>query len=93
MRRNPHERVVSPKTVADLKEGEEATILRVKGRGPFRKRLLEMGMVRGTRLRLLGQAPLGDPLEVKVRGYLLALRRAEAREIQVEVLASPDLDP
>ena len=84
--------MTSPKTVADLKEGEEATIVRVDGRGHFRKRLLEMGLVRGTRLRLLGQAPLGDPLEVKVRGYLLALRRAEAREIQVELLVNPDLE-
>ena len=73
-----------PKTVADIQEGQEATIVRVDGRGRFRRRLLEMGLVRGTRLRLLGHAPLGDPLEVKVRGYLLALRRDEAKEIFIE---------
>ena len=47
----------SPKTVVDLKEGQEATIVRVEGRGRFRKRLVEMGLVRGTRLRYVGQAP------------------------------------
>jgi ferrous iron transport protein A len=72
-----------PKTVADLKDGEEATITRVRGNGPFRTRVVEMGLVRGSRLQLVGQAPLGDPLEVKVRGCLLALRRDEARNIEV----------
>ena len=75
------------KTVADLKEGEEATILRVNGRGHLRARILEMGLVRGARLRMLGQAPFGDPLEVKVGGCVLALRRAEAQQIQVETTA------
>lgn len=73
-----------PKTVADLNEGEEGTILRVEASGRFRARLLEMGFVRGTRVRLVGTAPLGDPLEVSLRGSNLALRRAEARHILVE---------
>jgi ferrous iron transport protein A len=72
------------KTVADLKDGEEATIVRVNGRGRFRARFLQMGLTRGVRLRMMGQAPLGDPLEVKVRGCLLALRRTEAEQIQIE---------
>ena len=72
------------KTVAELTEGEEATVVGVRGRGAIRTRLLEMGLTRGTRLTMIGRAPLGDPLEVKVRGYLLALRREEARDIVVE---------
>jgi Fe2+ transport system protein FeoA len=71
------------KTVADLKEGEEAVIVRVNGRGALRIRLVEMGLVRGARVRRLGDAPLGDSLEVRVRGALLALRREEAKAIFV----------
>ena len=76
-------------TVADLVEGEEARITEIRSRGRFRQRLLEMGLVRGTSLKMLGHAPLGDPLAVKVRGYLLALRRAEAAQILVERLDTP----
>ncbi len=74
----------STKTIADLKEGEEARIVRVSGGSRFRARIVEMGLVRGARLRMMGQAPLGDPLEVKVGGCLLALRRTEAQLIQIE---------
>ncbi len=80
------------KTVADLRDGEEATIVDIRGPESIRTRLMEMGLVRGTRLRMLGRAPLGDPLEVKVRGTALALRRQEARQILV-TQATPQAHP
>lgn len=73
-------------TVADLRGGDHAVVVRVGGDPVLRKRFLEMGFVKGTPLAMMGAAPLGDPLEVRIRGYLLALRRKEAAHITVRVL-------
>jgi ferrous iron transport protein A len=64
-----------------LPVGEEARIAAVAGRGPFRRRLLELGLLPGTPIRRVGQAPLGDPLSFRVRGAVICLRRAEAATI------------
>lgn len=65
--------------------GTEARVKRVTGDGRLRRRLLEMGLIPGIVIRVEGTAPLGDPVEVRVRGYLLTLRRNEAASVLVEV--------
>ncbi len=57
----------------------------VRGEGPFRRRLLELGILPGTPIARTGQAPLGDPLTYRVRGAVLALRRVEASSVEVEL--------
>ena len=70
-------------TLADMKPGESAIVCCVRPGEKDRRRLLEMGFVSGTTLRFVRSAPLGDPVQVEVRGYQLSLRRAEARGILV----------
>lgn len=70
-------------TLADLKPGQKATIRRVHGKGPLRRRLMDMGLVRGLEVELLKTAPFGDPLEYKVRDYHLSLRRSEAELVEI----------
>jgi len=65
-------------------EGGSARILRLSGDPGVRERLAELGLTPGQTVRLLRRAPLGDPLEVLVRGYRLALRRDEAEAVEVE---------
>ena len=66
-----------------LPMGVAARVVSVTGAGPVARRLMEMGVVPGAPVSVVKAAPLGDPLEVRVRGYHLALRRAEANTIQV----------
>jgi len=67
--------------------GTQVRILAVTGELPVRRRLLEMGLCPGITLDVLRRAPLGDPLEVRVRGYLLSLRRDQAAQVSVAALA------
>jgi ferrous iron transport protein A len=69
--------------LSDLNVGESGNIVRVGLRGRARRRLLEMGFVAGERVRLERVAPLGDPLAVRLKGYQLALRKADAERIWV----------
>ncbi len=71
------------KHLSDCRAGDEIFIRRLLGRGPLRKRLLEMGMNPGAQVRVVKYAPLKDPLECEVKGYHLALRVSEARAIIV----------
>ena len=66
-----------------LPRGVQARVLRMEGSGPVAKRLMEMGIVPGAPVCVVRFAPFGDPIEVRVRGYHLALRRSEARTIVV----------
>ena len=70
-------------TLDQLELGATAPIEEVGGEGSFRRRLLELGMLPGTPVTRTGQAPLGDPLSFRVRGAVLALRRADAMTIHV----------
>ncbi len=70
-------------TLADLKNGEKAIILKVKGRGAFRKRIIEMGFVVGKQVIVVRSAPLRDPIEYNIMGYEVSLRRSEAALIEV----------
>nr|WP_325186192.1 FeoA family protein [uncultured Oscillibacter sp.] len=65
--------------------GQEAVITAVGGEGALRCRLLDMGLIPRTAIRVEKVAPLGDPIELRVRGYALSLRKEDARNIQVEV--------
>lgn len=72
------------RTLDQLQEGQEAKIVRIGGRGAIRQRLMDMGVMRGTMVVLRRRAPLGDPLQITVKGYELAIREAEARHIEIE---------
>ncbi|AAM06845.1 TPA: ferrous iron transport protein A [Methanosarcina acetivorans] len=74
------------KTLNMLETGQRARVIQVRGRGSSRKRLLDMGMVPGTVLNVTKKAPLGDPVDFKLKGYNLSLRKTEAEAVVVEVL-------
>lgn len=71
-------------TLHQLQEGQRARITKIGGGGPIRQRLLDMGITRGTEIRVERRAPLGDPIEITVKGYYLAIREDEAQHIEVE---------
>jgi len=71
-------------TLDDLRPGDQAVVKAITGASALRGRLLEMGFVSGTELRVVRLAPLADPMEVELHGYHLSLRRAEARTVLVE---------
>lgn len=73
----------SGRRLNQVKVGEPVRITRVHGAGPLRQRILDMGLTRGAEVQVRRMAPLGDPLEITVRGYALSLRKAEAACIQV----------
>ncbi len=70
-------------TLLGSPQGEWRTVLGVRGERAFRRRLLELGFVAGTRVRVVGVAPLGDPLKLEIRHGNLSLRKAEAAGIEV----------
>ncbi len=72
--------------LSDVKPGKKARIVRVGIGGPAGRRYREMGLVRGENIRLIRVAPLGDPIEIELKGYNLSLRKKEADLIIVEVM-------
>ena len=72
------------KKLCDFDIGETGLIINVEGEGKLRRRLLDMGITPGAEVYLRKKAPLGDPLELNVRGYELTLRKADAEIIEVE---------
>ena len=73
-----------PENLSQLRPGDRARVLSCSGMGAIHQRLCELGLVPGADVRLVRRAPLGDPLEVQVGRFHLALRKAEARMVQVE---------
>jgi DtxR family Mn-dependent transcriptional regulator len=71
-------------TLADLKPKDKALVIKISKRGPVTKRLADMGVGRGALVEVERIAPLGDPIEIKVRGYHLSVRKSEAENIEVE---------
>jgi ferrous iron transport protein A len=69
----------------ELKPDQKCTIVDVLLEGAELQRLLDMGFIEGTRVKVIRNAPLMDPLDIEIRGYLIALRRHEARGVEVEV--------
>ena len=74
------------KTLLDMRPGQKAVVKKVHGEGNLRQRILDMGILRGAELEMIKRAPLGDPIEVKVRGYDLSLRQSESSLVEVEVV-------
>jgi ferrous iron transport protein A len=72
------------KTLKETKVGETAIVVKLHGEGAVKRRIMDMGITRGIEIFVRKVAPLGDPIEVKVRGYELSLRRADAGMIEVE---------
>ena len=74
------------KTLEDLAPGQSGTILSIANKsGTVKRRLVDMGLTPGTEVKVTKIAPLGDPIELRVRGYSLSLRKEDARNITVEV--------
>jgi len=76
---------MTTKFLNELKPKEKGKIVRVGGRGNIRRRFLDMGLVSGSEVEMERVAPLGDPIEVRIKGYHLTLRKEEAANIKVEV--------
>ena len=72
------------KTLKDIRVGETVTVTRVNGDGPVRRRIMDMGITKGVEIYVRKVAPLGDPMELNLRGYELTLRRADANMVEVE---------
>ena len=75
------------KTVKELKIGEKGTVLSLSCTGALRRRIIDMGITPGAVIVMRKMAPLGDPIEINVRGYELSIRKSEAKEILVEVVS------
>lgn len=73
-----------PTTLDDLREGQRGMVLEIQGNDSLSARLMEMGLIPGEHVEMVGQAPMGDPVEYLVVGYRLSLRRAEARRVRIE---------
>ena len=71
------------RTLAQVQSGKSAVVKSVHGDGPVAKRLMEMGIVPGVKIRVVKTAPFGDPMELRLRGYSLALRLSEARTVEI----------
>ncbi len=71
------------KTLKDVQVGETVTVVKLHGEGPVKRRIMDMGITKGTEVYVRKVAPLGDPMEVTVRGYELSLRKADAEMIEV----------
>jgi len=71
-------------TLKDAKIGETVTVKKLHGEGPVKRRIMDMGITNGTQLIIKKVAPLGDPIELTVRGYELSIRKADAELIELE---------
>lgn len=72
------------KTLRDVKIGETVKVVKLHGEGAVKRRIMDMGITRGTEVHVRKVAPLGDPVELTVRGYELSLRKADAEMVEVE---------
>lgn len=71
------------KTLNDVKIGEKAEVVKLHGEGAVKRRIMDMGLTKGTEICVRKVAPLGDPMELTVRGYELSIRKADAEMIEV----------
>ena len=72
------------KTILDLNVGESGVITKIGVKGALRQHFMDMGITKGTELRVVKIAPLGDPIEIELRSYNLSIRKADAEQISVE---------
>ena len=71
------------KTLKDAQVGQTVTVARLNGTGPVKRRLMEMGITKGVQIYVRKVAPLGDPMELNVRGYELSVRKADAEMVEI----------
>ncbi len=72
------------KTLKDVKVGETCTVVKLHGEGALKRRIMDMGITKGTEILVRKVAPLGDPMELNVRGYELSVRKGDAELIEVQ---------
>ena len=72
------------KTLKDIRVGSSATVVKLEGEGAIKRRIMDMGITKGTEIFVRKVAPLGDPMELTVRGYELTIRKSDAEMIEVE---------
>lgn len=72
------------KTLKEAKVGETLKVVKLHGEGPVKRRIMDMGITKGVEIYIRKVAPLGDPVEITVRGYELSLRRSDAEMVEVE---------
>lgn len=72
------------KTLRDVRIGQTVKVVKLHGEGPVKRRIMDMGITKGVEVYVRKVAPLGDPIEVAVRGYELSLRKADAEMIEIE---------
>ena len=72
------------KTLREANAGETVTVKKINGAGPVKRRIMDMGITKGCSVHIRKVAPLGDPVEVTIRGYELSLRKEDAQTIEVE---------
>ena len=72
------------KTLREGKVGETATVVKLHGEGATKRRIMDMGLTKGTEVYIRKVAPLGDPVEITIRGYELSIRKADAELIEIE---------
>ncbi len=71
------------KTLKDVRVGKSCKVIKVHGEGALRRRIMDMGITKGVEIYVRKVAPLGDPLELSVRGYELSIRKSEAEKIEI----------
>lgn len=72
------------KTLRDVKIGETVKVVKLHGEGPIKRRIMDMGITKGVAIHVRKVAPLGDPMELNVRGYELSVRKADAEMIEIQ---------
>ncbi len=72
------------KTLKDIKVGQRARVVKLHGEGAVKRRIMDMGLTKGVEIYVRKLAPLGDPIEINIRGYELSLRKSDAEMIEVE---------
>ena len=70
-------------TLKDVEVGDKVTVLKLTGTGAIKRRIMDMGITKGVEIHVIRLAPLGDPIEITVRGYELSIRKADAEMIEV----------
>ena len=78
------EKVIAMKTLKDVKIGGTAKVVKLTGTGAIKRRIMDMGITKGVTVYVRKVAPLGDPIELNVRGYELSIRKEDAEMIEVE---------
>lgn len=74
------------KVLSEAKVGNKVKVLKLNGKGAVKRRIMDMGITKGTEIFIRKVAPLGDPMELTVRGYELSIRKSEAQNIEVELV-------